>query len=145
MSDIRHYRCSSCGGVNRLPADKVGNNPTCGRCGASLDARAAPQKVDDDELEHLIANAPVPVLVDFYADWCGPCRALAPTVAELGQNHAGDLIIVKVDTDDNQRVARSLGVRGIPALFLYKGGQVVEQAAGAQSLGALEELVEKYL
>lgn len=145
MSDSRYYRCPSCGGVNRLPADKVDANPICGRCKATIDPAAAPQLVSDDELASLVRSSPVPVLVDFYADWCGPCRALAPVVANLGREMSGQLIIVKVDTGAHKRTAQSLGVRGIPALFLYKGGEVVGQTAGLQSEGALADLVSPHL
>lgn len=145
MSDLRYYRCSSCGGLNRVPTDKLASGPVCGRCGASLDVAGAPQVVSDDELDSLVASAPVPVLVDFYADWCGPCRALAPVMKEIGQNLAGQLIVVKVDTEEHKRTAQTLGVRGIPAMFLYKNGSVVDKTAGLQTLGALTEFVQPHL
>lgn len=140
-----HYRCPNCGRINRVRPERLDQGPTCGHCHAVLDLSGAPAHLDDDAARRLVESSPVPVLVDFYADWCGPCRSLAPTLAELGRSHSGRLIVIKVDTDRNQSLASSLGVRGIPALFLYRGGQVVQQATGAQPLAALEKLVRPHL
>jgi thioredoxin 1 len=97
--------------------------------------------LDDDAVERLIRSSPVPVLVDFYADWCGPCRALAPSLETLAQERSGELMVVKVDTERHQRLAGQLGVRGIPALYLYQGGKVVAQQSGALPLPALRQWV----
>ena len=145
MSELRYFRCPSCGGVNRLSADRLTEGPKCGRCKAALDLSGQPQHLDDAALEALIKASPTPVLVDFYADWCGPCRSLAPTLEQLGHGQAGQLVIAKIDTERNQRFASSLGVKGIPALFLFKGGKVVTQTTGAQPLGALQRWMAPYL
>lgn len=140
-SDTLSFRCPSCGRINRVAPQRIDQSPTCGACHARLDVSGAPVHLDDDELERLVSRSPVPVLVDFYADWCGPCRMLAPTLEELGRRYAGRLIIAKVDTDRHPRTAQQLGVRGIPALYLYDGGRVVDQRTGVQSLAALEQMV----
>ena len=129
-----HVRCAQCGGVNRIPADQDDHAPTCGRCKAPLDTSGAPIHLGDDALEALIRTSPVPVLVDFYADWCGPCRSLAPVLAQLGASTRGRMLVVKVDTERDQRLAGQLGVRGIPAVYLYKDGRVVAEQAGAAPL-----------
>ncbi len=137
------FRCPSCGGLNRVVPGKAA--PRCGRCHAALSTDGHPQTVSDDELERLVRSSPVPVLVDFYADWCGPCQGLAPILAELASRHRGELIVAKVDTERSPRVAASLGVQGIPAVYLYKGGRVVDQATGLRPLPAWEQMVRPHL
>lgn len=144
MSDLL-FRCASCGGVNRVDAERLHKAPTCGRCKASLDASGDPVHLDDDGLEALVANSPVPVLVDFYADWCAPCRAVAPAIATIAKESRGRLVVAKVDTDRHARVASRLGVRGIPAFFVFAGGKVVGQRAGAMPLGAMRQWVQPFL
>lgn len=130
----RFVRCEGCGGVNRVREERVASGPKCGRCQRALDLSGHPQVVGDAALAELVRKSPVPVLVDFYADWCAPCRALAPTLAKLGAELSGRLLVVKVDTERDGQTAAQLGVRGIPAVFLFKGGQVVAQETGARPL-----------
>lgn len=135
-------RCPACGGFNRV-VDRP--NPKCGRCRAPLPTDGKPIHVSDDQLQELVRTSPVPVLVDFYADWCGPCRSLAPVLEQLGARWSGRLIVAKVDTERDQRTAASLGVEGIPAVFLYRGGRVVAKSAGFQPLGAWEKLIAPHV
>lgn len=137
------YACPACHRLNR--ADPSRGVPRCGRCKGAIDLGNPPVHVDDDGLQGLVATSPVPVLVDFYADWCGPCRQLAPVLEALARAHAGELLVVKVDTDRHGRTAGRLGVQGIPALFLYRGGEVVAEAAGFRPLPQLERMVAPFL
>ncbi|TNE91115.1 MAG: thioredoxin [Deltaproteobacteria bacterium] len=142
MSQRIHLACPGCARLNRVPEDKL-DGATCGACKAPL--KAGPVHVDDAGLDRLLRSSPVPVLIDFYADWCGPCRMLAPHLETLAAAHRGELIIVKVDTERHQRHASQLGVQGIPALYLAKNGQIVDQAAGFRPAPALEQWVRPHL
>lgn len=105
----------------------------------------SPVHLDDTQLDALVASSPVPVLVDFYADWCGPCRMIAPSLEQIGRENAGKLVIVKIDTEKHQRTAGRLSVQGIPALFLFNDGKVVDQKAGALPLAALRSWVGQHI
>lgn len=145
MSDTLHFRCGACGGVNRIPAARRFDVPTCGRCKARLDTTGHPQDLSDEALARLVESAPVPVLVDFWAPWCGPCKMFAPVLAEFAVRHAGRLLVAKVDTDQHGRTAGELGIRSIPTLVVYKGGEVVFRQPGALMGPQLEAVVSPHL
>ena len=134
-------RCAACGGLNQLPAARLAAGPRCGRCKAALDGEAHPQDLDDEALERLIAQSPVPVLVDFWAPWCGPCRTVAPHLVALAKHNAGRLVVVKVNTDQHTAFAGRLGVRSIPTLAVYKGGQLLKAEPGARTGAQLQAFV----
>ena len=137
------FRCSSCGRVNRV--DPSRSAPKCGACHGDLDLSNHPFLISDDGLDTLVAQSPVPVLVDFYADWCGPCRSLAPVLVELAKRNAGRLLVAKVDTEEHRRKTSELGVQGIPALFVFKDGQLVTQTAGARPLADMQRMLDAFL
>ncbi len=99
--------------------------------------------VTDDTFDTEVKNADLPVVVDFWAEWCGPCKMIGPALEELSEEMQGKVKIVKVDVDSNPNAPAALGVRGIPALFLFKDGQVVSNMAGAKPKAALQSWIEE--
>lgn len=141
MSDPLVFRCASCGGVNRVAPARLDDAPKCGRCQATLDLTARPVDVSDDQLARLVRASPVPVLVDFHATWCGPCRMVAPLVSDLAREHAGALVVVKVDIDQHKAHAAQVGVQGVPTFAVFKGGALVAKESGALPRPRLEALL----
>ena len=134
-------RCASCGAKNRLKEPPAGQLPACGKCGAHL-----PWLVDasDGTFDKAI-RAGVPVVVDFWAPWCGPCKVIAPVLEDLSREHAGQLKVVKVNVDDNPMTAGRFQVRSIPMLAVFRGGILVDQMMGAMPKGALKARLEPHL
>ncbi|MCS7209317.1 MAG: thioredoxin [Fimbriimonadales bacterium] len=106
---------------------------------------AMAKAITQSEWQAEVLNSPVPVLVDFWAVWCGPCRLIAPIVEELSQQYAGKLKVYKVDVDQERHLATQYGIMSIPTLLLFKNGQVVEQIVGALPKGAIEQKIAKHL
>ncbi|HET9582214.1 MAG TPA: thioredoxin [Gemmatimonadota bacterium] len=103
------------------------------------------QAVTDDDFDRIVKGSETLTMVDFWAEWCGPCKMIAPTVEELAEQYDGRLKVVKLDVDSNQRTALEYSVRSIPSLLFFKGGQVVETVVGAVRKQRLEEVIEAHL
>jgi thioredoxin len=122
--------CPECHTLVRVPEDRLGDDPTCARCKSAV-ITGMPVTLDSQSFDTHTTRSGLPVLVDFWAPWCGPCRAIAPIVDELAGEYAGKLKVVKMNVDDNPRTPAQYGVRGIPNLILFKDGQVAQQIVGA--------------
>jgi thioredoxin 1 len=106
---------------------------------------SAAEAVTDSSFKQEVLDSDLPVLVDFWAPWCGPCRMVAPVVDEIAQQYQGQIKVVKVNTDENPSVASTYGIRSIPTLMIFKGGQKVDMVVGAVPKTTLASTLEKYL
>lgn len=133
--------CTFCSALNQVDLTRIAQRPKCGKCSRPilLDRSI---KLTDDQFERVIADAQVPVLVDFYADWCAPCKAMAPAIDEFAHEHPGQVLVGKLDTDRNQQTALRFNIRGIPTLILFQHGREQRRQTGAIGRAQLEELVD---
>jgi thioredoxin len=129
--------CSACGAVNRIPRERAGQPARCGKCRAPL-ATAAPVAVTDASFDAIVRAAPTPVLLDCWAEWCGPCHMLAPTIDALARDYAGRVLVGKLDVDANPATAARFEIRGIPTLLVFDHGQLVDRLVGVQPRPAIE-------
>ena len=135
-------RCQFCQTWNRIDAARAADRPKCGKCAKPM-LLDRPLKLDDETFAKTIAETEVPVLVDFYADWCGPCKMMAPYVDQLASEKQGVALIAKLDTDRSQRTAGGFKIRGIPTVIVFKDGKEAARQTGAVPKAALEQLLTK--
>lgn len=135
-------RCQFCDTWNRIDAAKVSDGPKCGKCGRPI-LLERPLALNDDTFHRTINETDVPVAVDFYADWCGPCRMMAPAVDALAAHVQGRAIVAKLNTDQSSRTASGFGIRGIPTTIVFDRGKEVARQSGALPLEGLKQLLAK--
>ena len=134
-------KCANCGRRNRVPATASGI-PHCGNCHQPLPWIA---EADDGTFTEVVEKAPPPVLVDFWAPWCGPCRMVSPALEQLATQMAGQLKLVKINVDESPRLQQRFGIQAIPTLMVMRGGQVIARQAGAAPADALRAWLEQAL
>jgi thioredoxin 2 len=123
-------QCPSCGRKNRSPAARLAETGRCGACKTPISPVARPIEADPETFREVTRDATVPVLVDFWAEWCGPCKMAAPEVERTAADMAGRALVLKVDTEKHPQVAAQFGVQGIPNFIVMKGGLLLYQQAG---------------
>ena len=140
-------RCSHCGANNRVALDRLqqGQEPLCGQCKTPLPLSAEPVVVTDDNFAGEVERSPLPVLVDFWAAWCGPCRMIAPAIEALARDLAGRARIAKLNIDENPLTARRFGVNSIPTLLVFKDGREVERLVGLHPKIEIAQRLQRWL
>jgi thioredoxin 2 len=136
MSDPKHIVCPHCGAINRIPGDRSPAAAQCGTCKSKLFA-GAPQAVDAASFERHVGKGDVPVLVDVWAPWCGPCRGMAPQFEKAAQMLEPDVRLLKLNSDEQPAISARYDIRSIPTMLLFKGGKLAARTSGAMDAGRI--------
>ena len=144
MSERIEIVCPSCSAVNRLPADRPAEKARCGSCKAPLFS-GHPAEASGAMFEKQVARSAIPVVVDVWAPWCGPCRMMAPAFEKAAQEMEPDVRFLKLNSDEEQAAAGRLGIRGIPTLLLYQDGKEVARQSGAMTAGQITAWVRQHM
>jgi len=134
--------CPFCGRLNRIDTARAKDRPKCGSCGKPI-ALDRPLRVTDSDFDRVVQDSQVPVLVDFYADWCGPCKVMAPVLDQVAHERLGNVLVVKVDTDRNPQVSQRFQIRSIPTLILFRGGREIARELGAIPRQRLDAMLQQ--
>lgn len=144
QTEYVHVACAGCATENRVAAGRLGDGPKCGKCGAAL-LPGKPVELTDATYDTVIARTGLPVIVDFWAAWCGPCRTMAPQFEAAARELQGRVLFAKVDTEAAQDVAAGVGIRAIPTLALFRDGREVARNSGVMDSRSLVNWINKQL
>jgi len=143
-SNALHIVCPHCHAVNRVPAERLTQGGTCGKCKEAL-FTGSPLELNQAGFDKHVSRSDLPLLVDFWAPWCGPCRMMAPAFAAAAQKLEPRLRLIKVNTEEEQALAARFGIRSIPTLALFREGREVARQAGAMDTAGILRWVQSYL
>ena len=136
MSESLHIVCPHCDGINRVPAARVGDGAKCGKCQQPLFTRQ-PLALDEQRFARHAQRSDIPLLIDFWAPWCGPCRMMAPAFEQAASQLEPAVRLVKVNTEEAQQLGAQFGIRSIPTLMLMRGGREIARQAGAMDAAGI--------
>ncbi|MCO5761387.1 MAG: thioredoxin TrxC [Gammaproteobacteria bacterium] len=142
MTQPLHVVCPRCDAVNRVPSERLGDEAKCGKCRGPLFA-GAPLALDEGRFPRHLGRSDLPLVVDFWAPWCGPCRAMAPAFEAVARRIEPRARLVKVNTEENQGLAMRYGIRSIPTLVIFTAGKEVARTSGAMDAGSLENWIRR--
>jgi thioredoxin 2 len=144
MEKQLHAVCASCNAVNRIPAERNGKEINCGKCHLPLFG-SAPLSVGQAAFSAQIAKSDVPVVVDFWAPWCGPCKAMAPAFAQVSARMDSRARFIKVNTEEEQALGAQYGIRSIPTLAIFQSGKEIARISGAMPAASLEQWIDNHI
>jgi thioredoxin 2 len=141
MSNSKHIVCPSCSAVNRLPAEKLASGPKCGKCGERI-FQGKPTTLTDQNFEKQVSRSDIPVIVDFWAEWCGPCKMMAPQFEQAAGQMEPHVRFAKLNTDEAQATAARFNIRSIPTIALFRNGREVARQPGAMGAADIVRWVQ---
>ena len=141
-NQVEYIVCQNCHTINRFAKDKLSDKPKCGKCGKPL-FQGKPVKLNDNSFLQFVQRTTIPVVVDFWAEWCGPCKMMGPVFEEAASNMEPQVIFAKLNTEEAQLTAREYGIRSIPTIAILENGKVINQIAGAMSIQDLTTWIKK--